>query len=117
MIIGSLRAAVRKGQQPPWIVSDELWARGTSRASKLAPSAGSVWPSPISGSTSRQRPAGPSQTSAITWSTSQPSKAQDILTARRGAPTREHKPHYSKHAYVLRGVLDRIDIYTQLGSG
>jgi transposase len=22
-----LRLAVRKGQQPPWIVSDELWAR------------------------------------------------------------------------------------------
>ena len=27
MIIGWLRAPVRKGEQPPWIVSDELWAR------------------------------------------------------------------------------------------
>jgi len=33
-----------------------------------------VWPSSISGSTSRQRPAGPSHTSAISWSISQPSK-------------------------------------------
>ena len=27
MIIGWLSTPVRKGEQPPWIVSDELWAR------------------------------------------------------------------------------------------
>jgi len=27
VIIGRLSMPVRKGQQPPWIVSDELWAR------------------------------------------------------------------------------------------
>jgi len=36
----------------------------------LAPSAGSVWSSSISGSTSRQCPADPSHTSAISWSIS-----------------------------------------------
>ncbi|MGH3394761.1 MAG: recombinase family protein [Streptosporangiaceae bacterium] len=32
-------------------------------------------------------------------------QAQDILAARRHAPRRDHKPHRSKHAYALRGVL------------
>src|SRR5207244_11284643 len=40
---------------------------GTSSASKLAPSTGSVWPSSISGSTRRQRSADPSQTAASSW--------------------------------------------------
>jgi transposase len=27
VVTGWLRVSVRKGQQPPWVVSDELWGR------------------------------------------------------------------------------------------